>query len=326
MTDEKFSEAMLTRRRLDILYNKVFQLKHTSSKTLLALNELFGPVNLKTLLQGVHFARERRITNYLGEGISFNNNQLLQRLKQQWTFPTYCFIGAENQVFDADGFNLFKHLAYRNDLNNFDFGDPIVDYGHQDVFIGENAQNDVYPLILDWLDKEHKTLSADKSTANRASLLNQQSTYQSVDKVIHNNIRPDSEGLTITLRKSDIPASITHFRLTARESKMSDPITSCEIAYAIDNQPSPDDSSINDQTESVANSVADSVADSVTDLVVKAPCTPKKYGSVGISTDETSVHILVARETHADFFSDQGQMQFIDIDFKADYIATQPLD
>ena len=136
--------------------------------------------------------------------------------------------------------------------------------------------------------------------------MNQQGLYRSINQVIHSNIRPDTSGLTITLRRSDIPASITHLRLTARQRGVEKPVTSCEIAYAID---AGNGSGSNETTESTTQFL----------------CTPEKYGSVDVISDETSVHFLLTRKTHTDFFSSEGRMHDIDIEFKADYFATQPL-
>ncbi len=210
----EFKEAMRIRRRMDLLYNKVFELKHTSDKTLHHLHELFGPVNLHTLLQGVHFARESQVTGHLGEGVSYRNNRILERMAEQWTFPTLCFIGADNNVFHADGFQAFKQAVDVNELTNFHVMTPINDYGHQDAFTGTKAHTEIHPLILAWLDNP---ISVPGDTQHRKNLNKKaQRKFISVTQQVSHNIQPIADGLALTLRKSDLPRGVSTVRLANR--------------------------------------------------------------------------------------------------------------
>ena len=212
----EFSESMRIRRRMDLLYNKVFELKHTSDKTLHHLHELFGPVNLHTLLQGVHFARERQVTGHLGEGVSYRNNHILERMAEQWTFPTLCLIGAENRVFHPDGFHAFKQAVEIAGLNNFELMDPIEDYGHQDAFTGTKAHIEVHPTILQWLAKACDELNSKKQRAGSQATTHR--SFVSVTEGVSHNIQPTANGLALTLRKSDLPQGVSTLRLVSHSN------------------------------------------------------------------------------------------------------------
>lgn len=219
LNSDEFKEPMRIRRRMDLLYNKVFELKHTSDATLHHLDELFGPVNLHTLMQGVHFAREKQITGHLGEGVSYHNNRMLENIEKQWKFPTLCLIGADNKVFHPDGFHMFKQKVDTAKLDNFELMEPIKDYGHQDAFTGTRAHVDVHPEILQWLDGDQDTINKSRNPGKKKPV--SQRKYVSALQRISYNLQATSNGLALTLRRNDLPSGMTTIRLLAKKDHSS---------------------------------------------------------------------------------------------------------
>ena len=120
-----------TRHRMDALYGRDFSADNMSDEVLKSIDDLFGPINLDTVSQTIHFSRFSAITNQRGRGEFVTQG----RLRDRWGgIPTLAIHGRENGLIDVG----------TEDLLLEQFGAASVpllaktydDMGHQDVLIG----------------------------------------------------------------------------------------------------------------------------------------------------------------------------------------------
>lgn len=124
-----------TRHRMDALYAQDFSACNISDETLKCIDELFGPLNIETLAQTIHFVRFNFITNQRGRSVFVT----IQKLRERWaSIPTFAFHGAENGLADVNTQDL---LEVNFKAANVPFvKKSFPGFGHQDVFIGTNSQ------------------------------------------------------------------------------------------------------------------------------------------------------------------------------------------
>ena len=124
-----------TRHRMDALYGRDFSAINLSDETLNALDDLFGPINLDTVSQTIHFVRFSCITNQRGRGEFVT----LAKLRDRWSrIPTLAIHGARNGLVDVSTQSLLE-------INFKAAGVPIQlhtypDLEHQDVWIGKESE------------------------------------------------------------------------------------------------------------------------------------------------------------------------------------------
>ena len=106
-----------------------------SDATLSALDELFGPINIETLEQTIHFVRFNGITNQRGRSVFVS----IKKLRERWAgIPTFAFHGADNGLADV---NTQELLDVNFKAANVPFVKKTFEgFGHQDVFIGKDSQ------------------------------------------------------------------------------------------------------------------------------------------------------------------------------------------
>jgi cholesterol oxidase len=118
-----------TRHRMDALYGRVFKLKNMSPETLNHLDDFFGPLNISTVTQVIHFVRYRAICDRLGN----NRYVMAGRLQAHMGFPCLSIHGTENGLADPATLDLMKS-AFGNSLEV-----ELFEAGHQDCLIGLDA-------------------------------------------------------------------------------------------------------------------------------------------------------------------------------------------
>jgi cholesterol oxidase len=123
-----------SRHRMDALYARDFNAANLSNKTLCAIDDLFGPINLDTVAQTIHFVRFNCITNQSGRGEFVT----LANLKDRWAgIPTFAIHGADNGLVDVSTQQL---LAANFNAVGVPFAsETFKGFGHQDVFIGKDS-------------------------------------------------------------------------------------------------------------------------------------------------------------------------------------------
>jgi choline dehydrogenase-like flavoprotein/pimeloyl-ACP methyl ester carboxylesterase len=127
------------RHRMDALYARDFSLANISDRTLGALEDLFGPLNLDTVSQAVHFARYNRITNGAGR----NCFVTVTRMQDRWPAGgTLAIHGEDNGLADIRTLAELSQLMAQAPALRFEQR-VIKGFGHQDCLIGVGAREAV---------------------------------------------------------------------------------------------------------------------------------------------------------------------------------------
>jgi choline dehydrogenase-like flavoprotein len=130
------------RHRMDALYARDFKLANISDRTLAAIEDLFGPINLDTVAQGIHFARRNTITDAAGRPFDTSRAVLQRRWPRRGTVSIH---GAENGLADV---KTLDAMRAQMGFAGIPFAAiEIPGYGHQDCLIGAHAARDVFPHI-----------------------------------------------------------------------------------------------------------------------------------------------------------------------------------
>ncbi len=123
-----------SRHRMDALYARDFAAANLSDETLEAIDDLFGPINLDTVSQTIHFVRFSCITNQRGRGEFVT----LDNLRQRWSgIPTFAIHGAENGLVDVSTQTLLE-ANFRAAAVPFQ-RKAYSGFEHQDLWIGKRS-------------------------------------------------------------------------------------------------------------------------------------------------------------------------------------------
>lgn len=159
------------RHRMDALYGRTFSLRNLSKDTLTAIDDFFGPLNLDTVAQVMHFASLRTITNRQGQN-RFVSHQKLQKF---WQFPTLSLHGSENGLSDPATAARLERVLGPVCGPRFK-SQQFPGLGHQDSLIGHSTAP-VFAAIREFLapqqaDRAEEPLPepAPKYTARPAAL------------------------------------------------------------------------------------------------------------------------------------------------------------
>jgi pimeloyl-ACP methyl ester carboxylesterase len=139
-----------TRHRMDALYGRDFSLADKQGAPLLSdevlehIDDLFGPLNIDTVAQGIHFARTQLVTDRAGR-----NRYTLPANIRRWTFPTLSVHGTENGLADVATLqrfrNRFREMGVTIKVHEF------PGFGHQDSLIGKKAA-EVFEVVGRYLE------------------------------------------------------------------------------------------------------------------------------------------------------------------------------
>jgi hypothetical protein len=136
------------RHRLDALYARAFKLGNIANCTLAALEDLFGPLNLDTVSQAVHFARYNKITNGAGR----NCFVTVSRMRKLWPDGgTLSIHGVENGLADVRTLREMKDLMRAAGRASTFRTRRIPGFGHQDCVIGIRAHEKVFDPVEEFL-------------------------------------------------------------------------------------------------------------------------------------------------------------------------------
>ncbi|MCY7371031.1 MAG: alkaline phosphatase D family protein [Polaromonas sp.] len=123
------------RHRIDALFGRVFAARNLSCETLEAIDDFFGPVNIDTVSQTIHFVRFSCITNQRGRGEFVT----LANLRSRWSgIPTLSLHGAGNGLADVSTQSLLhtNFAAAGIALSQ----EVYPDLEHQDMWIGRTSE------------------------------------------------------------------------------------------------------------------------------------------------------------------------------------------
>jgi pimeloyl-ACP methyl ester carboxylesterase len=123
-----------TRHRMDALYARDFNLVNIPRRVLKYIDDLFGPLNIETVSQGIHFALHGVITDRAGHNVYVSREQL----KERWKFPTLSVHGVDNGLADIKTLRSMASGFAEAGLENFHTR-RFPGFGHQDSLIGRDA-------------------------------------------------------------------------------------------------------------------------------------------------------------------------------------------
>jgi len=142
-----------SRHRMDLLYGRDFQLANIPDRVLQDIDEHFGPLNLATLTQALHMARAGGLASHDGEALGLPPERLAKVLQR---IPVMSVHGRENALSSVTG--LLRFRAQVDELGpqlSERCTHHIIDgHGHQDCLIGVHAPRVVFPLVLDFFQRE----------------------------------------------------------------------------------------------------------------------------------------------------------------------------
>jgi len=129
-----------TRRRVDALFERTFNIQNMPRAVLERIDDFFGPVNLETLSQVIHFARNPWISDARGNPSVFSQTRL-----QHWPNAGTLLLSAK------DSGMVNPHTSWRMQEAFTNSGVPnvqrkLVSGGHQDSLIGHQSR-DLWRLV-----------------------------------------------------------------------------------------------------------------------------------------------------------------------------------
>jgi cholesterol oxidase len=128
-----------TRHRMDALYGRDFSLANVDRNVLDNLDDFFGPLNLATVSQSIHFARRKTITNRAGRNVYVSRDSL-----KKWTFPTLSIHGQDNGLSSVATLGRMAGVLRDAGCNIHTHAFP--GFGHQDSWLGRHAI-DVFQVV-----------------------------------------------------------------------------------------------------------------------------------------------------------------------------------
>ena len=142
-----------TRHRMDALYGRDFNATQLSEATLNAIDDLFGPINMDTLAQTIHFNRSHAITNQRGRGEFVTPSSLNKRWHD---VPTLAIHGKDNGLVDVSTQDLLTANMLKGGVPFQALASDAPPYnalGHQDVLIGTSSRQ-VFEDLEDFLSRK----------------------------------------------------------------------------------------------------------------------------------------------------------------------------
>lgn len=129
-----------TRRRMDALYGRDFNLENVTDAFLDRIDDFFGPLNLETVAQAIHFARLGTITTRDGR----NPFVSLSRISAQWPQDGTLLINAiDSGMVDPSTGDRMKAIldeAFGTTSVNSKIELIHTDGGHQDCLVGKPSR------------------------------------------------------------------------------------------------------------------------------------------------------------------------------------------
>ncbi|WP_397533172.1 alpha/beta fold hydrolase [Roseateles sp.] len=140
-----------TRHRMDMLYGRDFAITNVDQPVFDFIDDLFGPLNMDTVAQAIHFARVNEITDWRGASLYLDD--MAKVLAQLEAFPILSIHGQDNGLCQAESGELTKDLYEQLAPGRYRFK-VIHGHGHQDCLIGRHVREKVFVHVLDFLFEE----------------------------------------------------------------------------------------------------------------------------------------------------------------------------
>ncbi len=140
-----------TRHRMDLLYGRDFAIGNVDRAVLDFIDDHFGPLNMDTVAQAIHFARRHEITDWQGASVYLDS--LAKSLSLLASFPVLSLHGEDNGLCSADSAELLKDYYDQAAPRRYRYR-VIAGHGHQDCLIGRHIESKVFPHVLAFLAEE----------------------------------------------------------------------------------------------------------------------------------------------------------------------------
>ncbi|WP_431049774.1 alpha/beta fold hydrolase [Roseateles sp. L2-2] len=140
-----------TRHRMDLLYGRDFAIGNVDRAVFDFIDDHFGPLNMDTVAQAIHFARCHEITDWQGASIYLDS--LAKSLALLKAFPVLSLHGEDNGLCSADSAELLKDYYDQAAPGRYRYR-LIAGHGHQDCLIGRHVATQVFPHVLAFLAEE----------------------------------------------------------------------------------------------------------------------------------------------------------------------------
>jgi cholesterol oxidase len=132
--------------RISFIYGQLYELEQLNSATYNAMHEMFGIVSMRSLEHIALMIRRGHLVNILGEEDYIPH---LERL----AIPISFIHGEKNNCLLPKSTEISHRLLAQKNGEHLYTRHVIPNYGHLDCILGKNASYDVYPLILEHLEK-----------------------------------------------------------------------------------------------------------------------------------------------------------------------------
>ena len=133
-------------RRITFMYGQLWELDQLNTATHETLHELFGVASVRYFDQLARMIREGHLVDDEGKEVYMPHMDKLN-------IPMTIIHGAENSAFNPESTLLtFNALCETNGSDLYERY-LIPKYGHIDCIFGKNAARDVYPFVIDHLNK-----------------------------------------------------------------------------------------------------------------------------------------------------------------------------
>lgn len=143
-----------TRHRMDAWFGRVFNVGNVDRDVLEHIDDMFGPINVDTVLQTINFAKRGLITTREGKN-AFVSDASLRRWKN---IPTLSLHSDENGLADFATYVRTCKVMKEADVRDFRVR-RLKGFGHQDALIGRRAPL-VYARIERFLAKEDEKVTS----------------------------------------------------------------------------------------------------------------------------------------------------------------------
>jgi cholesterol oxidase len=143
----------LTCHRISFMYAPLYDHAQLNEATHQTLYETFGVANMKSFQHLGLLTNKGHLLNFAGEDVYLPH---LDRLAIPITF----IHGADNECFEPKSTEITFDLLRQANGNDLYARHVIPGYGHIDCIFGKNASNDVFPIILEALDKNNPKAGA----------------------------------------------------------------------------------------------------------------------------------------------------------------------
>ncbi|CAG8813274.1 35247_t:CDS:2, partial [Racocetra persica] len=141
--------------RASLCYGTLYQHENLNQKIHDHQDEFFGTVNLTTMDHMMKITSAQKLVTYKKQ----SNYVTEENIKKNLNIPILMIHGDKNVVFDVKSTRK-SYNTLRDHGNNPDLYTPprvIEGYGHLDCWWGTKADKDVFPIVLDHLEKTKDT-------------------------------------------------------------------------------------------------------------------------------------------------------------------------